>query len=135
MRRFLGGWQGFRKLGFASDDLYCSVQNSVRLGGRLGCFCILKTQGKQFALECGPIESEKKTADEYERVTHAILAGEIPQEDLDRIWHASEVFQRFEAFAEAIVSKGIEIPNATDDVNEFARLRRVELEKEAKESN
>jgi hypothetical protein len=135
MRRFLGAWEGFRKLGFSSTDIFCSVERSARFGGRLSCFCVLKVQGRQFVFECGPVASEQEAGDEYLRVTKAVLAHELPQEDMDRIWNASEACQRFDELAEAILSKGIEIPNADDKLNELARDRRDQIDKESKDSN
>jgi hypothetical protein len=78
MRAFLGAFEAFRKMGFLSDDIYCVVSRSVRLGGALGAFAVLKTQGKEFSIDCGPVTSEKDAGEEYQRVSKAVSAGEIP---------------------------------------------------------
>jgi hypothetical protein len=110
MRAFLGAFEAFRKMGFLSDNIFCMVSRSVRLGGELGAFCVLKTQGKEFSIDCGPVTSEKDAGEEYQRVSKAVSAGEVPQEDLDRIWWESEACQRSIPLVLAIQGKGFRVP-------------------------
>ena len=106
MRRFLGGFEAFRKMGFKADDIFCLVQPSARAHGAVSCFTYLKAQGKEFSLECGLVEDEEAFSEEYTRVSTALNAHEIPQEDLDRIWLESEPFQRLADFSAAVIAKG-----------------------------
>jgi len=110
MRRFLGAFEAFRKLGYPSDSLFCLVSGSVALDGGLACFAVLKAQGKEFNLECGPVEDGKEFIEEYMRVTKALNAREIPQEDLDRIWQESEPFEKKVQFTAALLFKGFVSP-------------------------
>lgn len=86
MRAFLGVFEGLRKMGFRSDDIYCQSARSVELGGALAAYCTLRTQGKEFSVFAGPVESEAAMAAEYRAVAQAVLSHAVPQADLDRIW-------------------------------------------------
>jgi hypothetical protein len=110
MRRWLGGREAFRKMGFSADDLYCTTARSARFNGRLSAFVELQAQGKTFLLECGEIESEQAFADEYQRVCAAANSGELSQDDADRIWRESEPYQDKLGFTLAVVGKGFVPP-------------------------
>jgi hypothetical protein len=71
----------------------------------------LKAHGKEFSLECGPLEmSEKQFYDEYHRVVDAVNGGKVSPEDCDRIWQESEPFQRSADFVVAVALKGFKLP-------------------------
>lgn len=108
MRRFIGGREAFRKLGFAPDDLYCVVERSVNLGGALGCFVQLRSRGRVFHLEVGPVVEPKAFGAEYIRVANAVNSGEVAQTDLDRMWQESEPYCNALEFILALKRKGIE---------------------------
>jgi hypothetical protein len=112
MRRWVGGREAFRKMGFSADDLYCLVSKSARFGGVLSAFVHLQAQGKQFDLECGPVASEEAFSAEYKRVAEAINSGSIPSADLDRIWQESEPYQDKVGFATAVTMKGFVAPKS-----------------------
>ena len=112
LRRFFGGWEAFRKMGFRSDDLYCLVQRSVQLGGRLACFVKLQAQGKEFHLECGPVDDAEAFGRDYDRIAKAIAAGEVAQDVLDRIYGESEPYQRPVEFVSAVLAKGFQPPSS-----------------------
>jgi hypothetical protein len=107
MRAFLGAFEGFRKMGFRADDIYCEVAWSMRFDV-LSCFCKLITQGKTFAFEVGEVEDADVFAKEYTRVTTSMR--EIPQADLDRIWVESEAYRERVHFAAALLAKGFDLP-------------------------
>ena len=54
MRRFIGGWENFRKIGFEADDLFCLIERSVKLKGALACFCQLKANDKTYEMYIYP---------------------------------------------------------------------------------
>jgi hypothetical protein len=110
MRSFVGGWEAFRKLGFRSRDIYLMVGKSFALKGNLAAFVALRTQGKEFNLEVGPVASVAEAHAEYEAVAAAISAGLVPQADLDRMWQESECHQRAADFVLAVHRKGFELP-------------------------
>jgi hypothetical protein len=110
MRSFVGGWEAFRKLGFRSRDIYLTVGKSFALKGKLAAFVALRTQGKEFNLEVGPVASVAEAHAEYEVVAAAISAGLVPQADLDRMWQESECHQRAADFVIAVHQKGFELP-------------------------
>jgi hypothetical protein len=113
MQQFLGNWEGFRKFGFASDDLFCMTSASVELGGKLGLYCLLKTQGKEFIVFCGQaIGNEQETREQYKRCCEAMLTGKVAQEDMDRLWQASMIHQDPLGFALALTRKGITPPKS-----------------------
>lgn len=111
LRAFIGGREAFRKMGFKADDLYCNISMSMRFR-RLMCFVQLKAQNNVFNLEVGPVENEAAFGEEYRRVAIALNAGEIPQEDLDRIWQESEVYQNPLGFTSALLGKGFKPPKS-----------------------
>lgn len=110
MRSFVGGWEAFRKLGFRSRDIYLMVSKSYQLKGAFAAFVALRTQGREFNLEVGPVSSVAEAHAEYEVVAAAIAAGLVPQADLDRMWQESECHQRAADFVLAVHQKGFELP-------------------------
>lgn len=110
IRKFLGGWQAMRQLGFSSDDLYFVTAMSAR-HRTLSIFVKLTTQGKEFLLEVASIDSEAAAQAEYQTVSKAMAKGEVPIEDVARMLEESETFQRGREFVAALMSKGIVIPS------------------------
>lgn len=107
LRRFIGAHEAYRKAGFPADDIYCEVARSLRGGDVLSCFALLRTEGREFRIECGAIEDESAFREEHRRTTEAVGAGEVDQETLNRIWQESEVYQNPGEFVSALVRKGI----------------------------
>lgn len=122
MRMFLGNREGLRRFGFSADDLFLMTARSASLGnrssdrhpigGRLACFCVLRTQGKEFSILCGPIESEEDVANEYKRVCEA--QDKISPSDCDRIWEESEVCAKKIELLIVLTEKGFRIPGNTN---------------------
>jgi hypothetical protein len=113
MRRWVGGREAFRKMGYKADDLYCLISRSARNNGVLSAFVKLRTQGMDFNLECGPVGGDGTAfAAEYKKVSEAINSGAISQDDLDRIWQESEPYQDKVGFSEALAAKGFTPPKS-----------------------
>jgi len=106
VRRFIAAHEAYRKMGFSADDIYAEPAIDG-LTMRLSCFALLRTQGKEFRVCCGPIDNHPAWEEEHRRVTTAIAAKEVSQTDLDRIWRESEVHLRPGLMVAAIVAKGI----------------------------
>lgn len=109
---FMGNREGFRRFGFSADDLFLMTARSVSLGGELACFCVLRTQGKEFSVLCGPIESEEDVAREYASICEKQNA--LSQGDADRIWEESEVCMRKVDLLMVLQGKGFRIPGNTN---------------------
>lgn len=112
MRKFVGCWEAFRKLGFPATDLFCLVANSARAHGAPSLFCQLRTQDKEFTVELGVLPSgstREQISQEYERVATAVCGREIPQDDLDRMWQESEPYADPVGFTAALLAKGFAI--------------------------
>ena len=107
LRRFIGAHEAYRKAGFAADDIYCELAESLRAGGVLSCFALLRAQGKEFRIECGPTGDPDAFHAEHQRITQAVVDHEVSLEDLDRIWQESEAHQHAGLFIAALVDKGI----------------------------
>ena len=113
LRAFIGNREAFRKLGFSADDLFCSIAMSFR-HSNLSCFVKLQLKNKSsdFNMEVGPVEDGKTFEEEYRRVAQAIVDGEVPQADLDRMWQESECYQDKKGFLTALLSKGFHPPKS-----------------------
>lgn len=110
LRSFFGVWEGLRKLGFASEDLFLTVSGNPSKPGVPFCFCALHTQDKSFTVCCGQIDDESEFVAEYVRVAEEINNGGVSQDDLKRIWQESEVHQHPTDFSAALLLKGLKIP-------------------------
>lgn len=104
VRQALGCYEGFRRLGFEPDVIFfIYMQHQQEL------FCVLSTQGKEFKINCGPLQV---TREQWEAMATFIpkLQKVFSEEDLQRIWEESMIFERSLEFLVRIKSKGIEIP-------------------------
>ena len=113
LRRVLGCFEGFRKVGFRADDLYCEPARSPGLpAGQLAVFITLKTQGQEFRIECG--QWDESAVDDlrvqWRATCQAVNADEVPQADMDRIWQESVIFADSVGFVLALGRKGIRPP-------------------------
>jgi hypothetical protein len=114
LRGAVGVFEGLRKAGFESDDIFVEVAGSPGLpAGELMVFVTLKTQGKEFLVGVGKWLAAK--TDELQQQWRALCAAmngrDVPQADMDRIWQESIVYGDMVGFTLAIMNKGIEIPN------------------------
>lgn len=113
MRAALGTFEMLRRLGFKSADIFFH-QNANEptnpLEPRGMMFVVLKTQGKEFTIRVGLVESTYEAwVDEWQAVVAAALEHRI--EEADRIVEESEAFRRKVDFLLAIRAKGIRIPS------------------------
>jgi hypothetical protein len=113
MRRFIGTREAFRKIGFSAENLYCMTAKSVLFAGALCGFMRLKTQGKTFDVELGPVTSEDAFAAEYERICEAVNAGRVSASDLARMLEECEAYHAGASLLVAIENKGIRLPRET----------------------
>jgi hypothetical protein len=114
MRRFLGVFEGLRKMGFLAEQIFCETRRSVSLGGKPAVFAVLRAQNKEFFMEIGELRNEKKLGEEYKRVALALNENRIPQKDMERIWHESICRSRAQEFHTALMLKGFTIPRRTN---------------------
>lgn len=106
LRQALGCFEGFRRLGFEADDIFF-----IYASRQLELFCVLKTQDKEFSINCGPLRMTQREWEATVTVaTHAINTGLMPEEDLQRIWSESMVFKKSMEFLLVLKAKGIVIP-------------------------
>lgn len=110
MRAFIGNREMVRRLGFFARDIYCQAARSARLAGALSCFLVIRTSGKEFSIECGPVTTVEELEAEYARVTEAIGSSELSDEDYFRIFAESEAYACTIALIEALQGRGIEVP-------------------------
>jgi hypothetical protein len=115
IRYVLGCFEGMRRVGFRSEDIYCEPARSPGLpDGQLTVFALLKTQGKEFRIECGSWpDSDVAGLEEHWRATcAAVNSGELSQTDLDRIWQEGPVYRQAVEFMLALDAKGIRPPES-----------------------
>jgi hypothetical protein len=113
LRIAIGTFEGFRKSGFAANDVFVEVAQNPFVGpGQLMVFTLLKTQGKEFRVDAGPWPKDQvlELRRQWLAVCEAMHARAISQPDMDRIWQESPAFQQKVAFIMAILRKGITIP-------------------------
>lgn len=106
MRAFVGTFAVLRKLGFPASDIYIMTAGSARHGGVLSVFASLRTQGREFDIELGPLEgSEQDLAACYKRLAE----DPPPGADLDRMMTECEAWVRKIDLIVALRGKGIRI--------------------------
>jgi hypothetical protein len=113
LRGVLGTFEGFRKAGFPSDDIYVEVCRSPDVADdELMVFVTLKSSGKEFSVSIGPWPENTVNVlhDQWLAVCAAI--HDIPQADMNRIWYESFPYKDAVGFTFAIMNKGIPIPGA-----------------------
>lgn len=111
----IGTFEAFRRLGFTPDE----IQWHMNPDGMF--FCVLVTQGKQFAVQVGYVKelAGKDWQSAFREVTTAINERRVPEETLREWYMGCEAFQRPTDFLLALFSKGIEHPKFLED--ELAR--------------
>ena len=105
-RNCLGFFEALRKLGFKADDIYVFLHKGM-------AHVMLKTQGKQFVCEAGPIECSD-FAGEWERIGAALNTRGIPDEDLLRLYAECQAYTDSVGFMVALTAKGIVAPVVGD---------------------
>lgn len=116
IRAYLGGFQGLRKLGFRSDDIFVSFARSC-VTGKVSCFLALRTQGKTFDMEAGIVGSGDGLKGEieqfvtaYQTALRAVQAGKVPEADYQRIWEESNCCQYIPDFLASLLAAGFVFP-------------------------
>lgn len=113
----LGWFEGFRRLGFSSDDVYfgCDVDE-----GRAITICmILRAQGKEFASIIGKAPPEftpELLAKEWERVANRWNDTTVPEAERQRIYEQSFPRTSSLRFLSLVKEAGIKIPPQEDSV-------------------
>ena len=124
----LGVHEGFRKLGFDADDIF------VHLNPDCSMLVVLKTQGKSFAVTVGFYPQEKSPpysrmsspkdnptfaawSKDWTELATQVRDGKADESELTEIWKASMPYNHKMSFIEALLSKGIVIPNPTSSMN------------------
>ena len=123
LRVAIGTFEGFRKVGFAADDIFVEAAQNPYVGPeQLMVFTLLRTQGKEFRVDAGAWDKDKVPELERQWVAlcEAMNARQVPQDDMDRIWQESPAYQRKVEFVTAILRKGIAIPSGGDMPAQFA---------------
>ena len=113
MREFMGYYEALRRLGFPSGSIYCLINMSASAGA-LAVFTHLEYAGREFNVECGPIDSKEQALTEYKIICDAHAADSISLEDQKRIWTESLAYKQAGALAVALLLKGIELPGASE---------------------
>lgn len=102
MVEFACAFEAYRALGFVSEEIFLGY-------ARKQVFAVLRTQGLEFSVGCGPIaESPAKVEALYQQ-----LAKELPEwpEDEFRVaWEGSFVFQNSVALVAGLLAKGFRLP-------------------------
>jgi hypothetical protein len=113
----LGSFEGFRKLGFAADDIYFTVNGPLKSApftfqiGMIQILLTLKTQGKQFHIDCGVLNDTPDNAvKKWEKLGRAMNEGRIKPEHLDEVWQKSLAHKEPEGFLVALKQKGFVLP-------------------------
>ena len=109
MRTFIGSYEMMRRLGFPADNLYCQIARSARRNGVLSHFLMLRTTGKDFTIECGPVTSETPD-EEYTIVLERIRNHELSDNDYFRIFQECDAYRDTYGLIESLRSRGIEVP-------------------------
>lgn len=105
MRLALGAHEGFRKLGFRSDDIFVHLRPDHKL------LVILRTQGKHVAINCGQVAlTDQQFRTTWMAVARAVRENLLSDADLDRIWKESPAYQNSVYFVEALLRSGFKLP-------------------------
>lgn len=110
-REAIGVFEGLRKLGFQSKDIYYFVGGKE--DDKWQFVVKLLVNQKQFLAITGLVEGEP--TDIREKWRNIIQNfDEISQGDLDKIWQECRVFNNAAAFVLSILNCGIIIPKTTN---------------------
>lgn len=105
MRQAIGCFEGFRKLGFPSKEIFVNFREPDKM-----MLVVLQTQDKQFAVSVGTIDVAPAEFDrQWIEVAEAVNGGQVSQEDLDTIWQESLPCRESTAFLVALLGKGIKV--------------------------
>ena len=115
-REALAAFEGLRKLGFRSDDIYFSVGAQLSEGWQVAI--VLLTQDKRFNIVTGLVDDDpSRIQDTWMRVATAISEGRVKQSRLNRIWRESMVYGSRQDFVASLLAKGFTLPKAAQHLN------------------
>ena len=107
LRRWLGGYEALRKLGYRPDEISIAIGKEPPAPGRMVCFVRLLEGEREFLMNAGPIDMDTILfSGEFTRVAEAVNSGAVSQIVLDRIWHESEPYRNTVGFVAALMAKG-----------------------------
>lgn len=105
----VGTFEALRKLGFSSNDIFFGV--ATPRSDIVQVFVALKAQGKEFTVTLGVVKgTATQVTDTWKTLAERIVAGQIPQADLDHVWQNCLVRQHAEDFVAALKNKGLVLP-------------------------
>jgi hypothetical protein len=108
-------WECLRRLGFAADDLFWIVGNTVNAigGSGLTLSIVLRTQGKQFSITCSPRLSDAEVMQlrsELAPFQEKIAQGSFDEAQMQEVFEASFVWRNKVDLLFALEAKGFRIP-------------------------
>jgi hypothetical protein len=109
IRAAIGAHEGFRKLGFSSDNLFCELAATPGApAGQVGVFMTLQSRGKAFRVGVGywAANDEPGARAAWTSAVTAVNAHEVSEADLDRIWAESYPCRDKVGFVTALLDKG-----------------------------
>lgn len=117
IRHCYGVHEAFRKLGFASDDIFIGAIHGI-------AWVVLRTQGKEFKVGAArTCRTQKEFEGLWTKTAQAIVDGKVHNDVLNRMFlEASEVKDSVR-FVAAILAKGIVLPVALANSLEEAKRR------------
>lgn len=114
MRNALATYEILRRLGFSSDDIHWHHNGAEHPGSpepRGMMFVVLQTQGKEFLMRVGVIDTSYDAwREQWRTVMQALLDNAIPEKDYGRLLSESEAYRKTDNLCAAIRGKGIRIP-------------------------
>lgn len=107
-RQALGFHEGFRRLGFRSEDLYVAYQPATKI-----FYVQLRTQDKTFSVSVGYIEgTEEVLYEQWIAIATAAVSRALSEAAMQQCWAESLAYADPNGFIHAILQKGFTIPNA-----------------------
>ena len=113
----LGTFEGFRKLGFSAEDIYITINGPLKEApfnfqiGMIQILLTLRTQGKQFHMDCGVLnDTPDNAAKKWEKLGTAMNEGRIKSKHLDEVWQKSQAHRDPAGFIVALKNKGFVLP-------------------------
>lgn len=102
---FACAFEAYRRLGFSPEDIFFSCGRGSDTEAHI--FAILRTQGRQFALDCGPARCEDPEA--WYRRLHAEFKT-VPAEEFQAAWEWSFVGNHPLPLVVSMLAKGFYFP-------------------------
>jgi hypothetical protein len=109
IREMLCAHESFRKLGFASEDIY------VDKGEDQMTRIVLKAQGQQFVCLCGwlkPAMTWDEFAEAWNTAAANVNGGAYHEEELSKMYEQSFIYRNRRLLVEALTMKGFKFPRS-----------------------